>query len=60
MVKCTHHVVDSFEDVGEATDDKRKLVLRDVDETFLVVLCADFGVGILVSNLNWKLREEQN
>lgn len=55
----THHVVDIFEDVGEATDDEGKLVLGDVDQTFLVVLCADFSVGVLVANFNGKLRERE-
>lgn len=51
----THHVVDIFEDGGEATDDEGELVLGDVDQTFLVVLCADFGVGVLVSDFDGKL-----
>lgn len=51
----THHVVDIFEDSGEATDDQGELVLGDVDQTFLVVLCADFGVSVLVSYFNGKL-----
>lgn len=54
----THHVVDIFEDGGETTDDKGELIFWDVDQTFLVVLCADFGVGVLVSNFNGKLKEK--
>lgn len=54
----THHVIDIFEDGGEATDDKRKLILGDVDQTFLVVFCADFGVSVLVSNFDGKLKEK--
>lgn len=52
---ATHHVVDIFEDGGEAADDQGELVLGDVDQTFLVVLCADFGVSVLVSHFNGKL-----
>ena len=55
----THHVVDIFEDGGEATDDEGELVLGNVDQTFLVVLCADFGMGVLVSNFNGKLKEKK-
>lgn len=36
-----------------------ELVLRDVDETFLVVLCADFGVVVLMSRFNRKLRRKR-
>lgn len=51
----THHVVDIFEDGGEAADDKGELVLGDVDQTLLVVLCAHFGVRVLVSDFDGKL-----
>lgn len=54
--KPTYHVVDIFEDGSEATDDEGELVLGDVDQTFFVVLCADFGVGVLVTNFNGKLK----
>lgn len=57
-MKPTHHVVDIFQYVGEAADDEGELVFRDVDQTFLVVLCADFGVGVLVSNFNGKLKNQ--
>lgn len=50
-----YHVIDIFEDGCEATDDEGELVLGDVDQTFFVVLCADFGVGVLVSNFDGKL-----
>lgn len=52
----TYHVVDIFEDSCEATDDEGELVLGDVDQTFFVVFCADFGVSVLVSNLDGKLK----
>lgn len=51
-----YHIVNIFEDVGQAIDDKGKLVFGDVDQTFLVVLCADFGVSVLLSCLNRKLK----
>lgn len=51
----THHVVDIFEDGGEAADDQGELVLGDVDQTLLVVLCAHFGVRVLVSDFDGKL-----
>lgn len=56
----THHVVDIFEDVSEAADDEGELVLGDVDQTFLVVLCTDFGVGVLVANFNGKLKDKRS
>lgn len=56
----THHVVDIFQDGGEAADDEGELVLGDVDQTFLVVLGADFGVGVLVSNFDGKLGGTKN
>lgn len=55
--KCTYHIIDIFENGGKTTDDKGELVLGDINQTFLVVLCADFGVGVLVSNFNGKLRK---
>lgn len=51
----TYHVVDIFKDGCEAANDQGELVLGDVDQTFLVVLCADFGVSILVSHFNREL-----
>ena len=51
----SYHIVDIFEDGGEAADDQGELVLGDVDQTFFVVLCADFGVSVLVSDFNGKL-----
>lgn len=56
--EATHHVVDIFQDVGEATDNNGELVLGDVDQTLLVVFCTDFTVGVLLSNFNGKLQEE--
>lgn len=54
----THHVIDIFEDGGEATDDERELILGDVDQALLVVFCADFGMSVLVSNFDGKLKEK--
>lgn len=54
--RLSYHVVNIFEDGGEAADDEGELVLGDVDQTFFVVLCADFGVSVLVSNFNGKLK----
>lgn len=59
MKTTTHHVVDIFEDCSETTDDQGELVLGDVDQTFLVVLCADFGVSVLVTNFDGKLRTKR-
>lgn len=59
MTNRTHHVVDIFEDGGEATDNEGELILGDVDQAFLVVLCADFGVGVLMSNFDGKLEERK-
>ena len=56
--ESTHHVVDIFKDGGKATDDEGELVLGYVDQTFFVVLCADFGVSILVANFDGKLKEK--
>lgn len=55
----THHVVDIFEDGGEAADDQGELVLGDVDQTLLVVLCAHFGVCVLVSDFDGKLERKE-
>lgn len=52
----TYHIINVFEDVGQAIDNQGKLVFGDVDQTFLVVLCADFGVSGLLSCLNRKLK----
>lgn len=54
----THHVIDIFEDGGEATDDERELILGYVDQALLVVFCADFGMSVLVSNFDGKLKEK--
>lgn len=55
----THHVVDIFENGGEAADDQGELVLGDVDQTLLVVLCADFGVSVLVSHFDGELKQTE-
>lgn len=55
-IRHTHHVIDVFEYVGESTDDQREFVSGDVDETFFIVLRADFGVCVLNANFNRKLQ----
>lgn len=61
MVKpqFTHHVVHVLQYVGEAADDQRELVLGDVDQTFSVVLRADFGVRVLLPDFDRKLKTNQ-
>lgn len=55
----THHIVHVLQYVGEAADDQRELVLGDVDETFSVVLRADFGVRVLLADFDWKLKKRK-
>lgn len=52
MGEKPHHVVDILEYVGKAADDQGELVLGDVDEAFLIVLRAHFGVCVLLPDFH--------
>lgn len=52
----THHFIDGVQDLGEARNDQRELVLADVDEALFVLLHVDARVRRLRTTPARKLR----